>query len=87
MKNLTSEDHFNKYENIVQSNGLSNMNLFSFDKLSKAYDEDKHLNSIPLQQWDSIAMRLPIKGSLAEKVCTLKHIAIYHILKLTPKFK
>ena len=87
MTNKTTKSHYEKYEDIVQKYRLSSYRVnYSKSELLKAYNLDKYLNSIPLKNWDNTTFGLNIKGSLAEKVCTLKHIAIYHILKLKPQF-
>ena len=87
MTNLTTIEHFEKYDNLVQKYQLKNHKL-PFKVLINHYKADKHLNSIPLKKWDVATFNLPnVYGiSLAEKVCILKHIAIYHILKCKPKF-
>ena len=66
-----------------------NENSYIFEQLKKAYDNDRHLNSIDLRYWDNFG-ELYLSGyplTLSERVCFLKHIAIYDILQLKPQFK
>ncbi|MET0885979.1 MAG: hypothetical protein ABWX92_05960 [Mycetocola sp.] len=38
-------------------------NAFTIERLTRAFDEDHHLNSIPLKQWDAITTR-PVDHTL-----------------------
>lgn len=57
-------------------------------KLANAYEKDRHLNSLPLGQWDNLACALSAQflrdygdyPTLAGKVCILKESA-RHIVK------
>lgn len=84
MKNQTSKAHYKKY--YFLSKRCSPTMPVNNKRLLEAYKEDNTLSSIPLKQWDNLTPYVNIKGSLSEKVCTLKHIAIYKVLKLTPYF-
>lgn len=66
-------------------------------RLEKLFMEDKHLNNIPMYRIDSfynyINSTLRAQGllrdawhkiSLAESCCIIKHILIYHVLKVKP---
>jgi polyhydroxyalkanoate synthesis regulator phasin len=86
--NMTPEDieYAKKCEAIAQRIGIDILRELipaSSDKIRKALDRgDKHLNTIPLRKWDQAAAMIPYlpgKGlSLSEKVCALKHVAIWH---------
>ena len=60
------------------------LNAFGYEKIKKSYSEDKNLNNIPLQKWDSLGYFLNFCEefkkygdfeSLAGKVCILKNAA------------
>lgn len=50
--------HDDYYAQFVTEETLRHVNsAFSIERLSRALDEDQHLNSIPLRQWDAISFR------------------------------
>jgi hypothetical protein len=63
--------------------------------LKDCYSHDRYLNNIPLSQWD--ILDFPVKTlvqhsgggfhSLCQTVCVLKHVAVYHMLKIKPPTK
>src|SRR2546423_64659 len=70
---------------------------FKLDKLVKAYEQDVHLNNIPLQRWDALVYvidsslvrnKLAAAGdffSLAGGVCILKEAAKMAIFDVKPQ--
>jgi len=81
----TTKEHFEKYRDLAKRLGNDWSNLSSILGLNKEqmiekYLEDKYLNSIPLKQWDNLALCQNCAGSLAEKVCLVKHLTIYHFI-------
>lgn len=85
-------EHRKKYEKIAQTlgvNDLIKMVPAQRRELELAYAANKHMNTIPLDAWDrqhdtvrNMSMFAGIMSwSMADTVCTLKHVAIVHVLK------
>lgn len=78
-----SKEHYNKYEALCNKYGVkwrSPILVDSVDELKRLYDEDQHLNNIPLKRWDKLANCFLLFNkrtglSLAEVVCMQKHAA------------
>lgn len=78
-----SKEHYDKYEALCNKYGVkwtSPLLVSSVDVLKRLYDEDPHLNNIPLRLWDFLANcflshNKRAKLSLAEAVCMQKHAA------------
>ena len=62
IQNLTTKDHFGKYDVLVKTHGLTNFKI-PFKVTIKDYMENKYLNSIPLKNWDMATFYLPIKSN------------------------
>lgn len=100
LTNKTSKEHYQKYEDMVLKLGLGEYALDGIvmgrdkDYWMKKYQEDEHLNSHPLDQFDiqdawvrSIAFNSGFKSwSLCSTVCCIKHLILYKLLKLEPVF-
>ena len=79
-----SKEHYDKYEALCNKYGvkwISPSLVDSVAELKRLYDEDPHLNNIPLKRWDALAncfLRYNKRTglSLAEAVCMQKHAAI-----------
>ena len=88
-----SFEHYEKYEKMFKMKGMQYV-PFSKEEIETALKNgDEHLNTLPLIKWDMAAVhvgytRIGENGkkyfSLADQVCLLKHIAIYHIAEGTP---
>jgi hypothetical protein len=76
-------EHFRKYDDLVKKHRLQNLQIdVSAQKIKECYEEDEHLNNIPLAFWDNQAYKLVGTGLvLSERVCLLKHIAINYKMK------
>lgn len=92
MKNLTGKDHFDRFAKIAEK---QNIKVIASAISSRCGDikqyivdgDSNNLNEIDLKIWDSLALYVNGRGlSLSEQVCTLKHIALYHIAECTPIF-
>lgn len=96
MKTKTTKEHFDKYSNLVKSLGLEvyNNSFLGRDKeaMLKCFEQDRHLNNIPLRAWDLMAgllLRENIQSralSLAERVCCYKHLVIHNWLGIEPDY-
>lgn len=81
-------DHFAKYENLAQMIGVTAIMRMLRDhgitaaRVQEAYAVDRHLNSIPLGEWDGLHQILG-RGrrnwSLSQSVCLAKHVARHHL--------
>jgi hypothetical protein len=98
LTNKTTKEFYQKYEDISKLLHISYKNSqkmlgYSKEELIEKFKEDNSLNNIPLRDWDIQAIFIPnIKYngftlSLGEKVCLLKHLAIYDIIGAVPEFK
>jgi hypothetical protein len=96
--NKSTKAHYQKYSELAKVLHISyknypNMLGYPKEELIEKFKEDKNLNNIPLQKWDTQALFIPnIKYngftlSLAEKVCLLKHLAIYDIIGAVPELR
>ncbi|MFA5696391.1 MAG: hypothetical protein WC917_02995 [Bacilli bacterium] len=94
----STKAHYQKYSDMAKVLHMSYKNYQSMlgytkEELIEKFKEDKNLNNIPLPKWDIQASFIPnIKYngftlSLAEKVCLLKHLAIYDIIGAVPEFE
>lgn len=89
-----SKEHYDKYEMLCNKYGVkwrSPILVDSVDELKRLYDEDQHLNNIPLKRWDKLANCFLLNNkrtglSLAEAVCMQKHAA-RRLLERTYNFK
>ena len=70
---VTHSEYYSQFVTEATKNGV--LSAFSVDDLKKAYEEDKHFNTIPLSEWDQLAYAINRKGTLAEKVCIVKEAA------------
>jgi len=91
MTHKTSQFHYEKYKNLSKKYNkyLKGKVFGSYESVLEKYQEDKYLNNIPLERFDKIARHIfphnaPL--SLSEKVCILKHVLFYQVLKLKPNF-
>ncbi len=96
---ITTKEHFEKYAAMFKLKGdhLRDAVPFTKKEIEKALEDgDIHLNTLKLSTWDGagsqrVGWTNEIDGkkvkSLAEQVCLLKHIAIYHIANYEPIFK
>lgn len=86
----TKITHEEKYETVVNAIGLQrclNYVPVDLEKLPALYEEDEHLNNVPLHKWDmahpffrSELSRVGINlQSLAGTVCTLKAAAKMYV--------
>lgn len=87
-------EHRQKYEAKAQKLGVKALKQLvpipkgGIEALRKCYEDDKYLNNIPLVYWDSKdrSVRQLVRESgggiwsLCDTVCTLKHVAVVHIL-------
>lgn len=81
-------DHFAEYENLAQMIGVTTIMRMLNDKgitaarVQKAFAVDRHLNSIPLGEWDGLHQSLGYgrrNWSLGQSVCVAKHVARHHL--------
>jgi len=90
--------YYQKYSDIAKVLHMSYKNktlMFEYSKeeLIEKFKEDKNLNNIPLIKWDMQTLFIPnIKYngftlSLSEKVCLLKHLVTYDIIRAMPEFE
>jgi hypothetical protein len=79
------EDHREKMERLCRDYGVmwteDSVERFlgiSMERLRELYEEDPHLNNIPLKEWDALSyqMWVPFGLSLSERVSMLKHAVI-----------
>jgi len=94
----TSKEHYERFAKLLEENPLvisiakDILERYDLDNqviINKILeDEDnRYLNFIRLCTWDSWASSLYyMKWSLSEKVCLLKHAAIYWVLWFEPAF-
>lgn len=94
LKNITSKEHFEKYNAIVSGTQSVYLSAVIVGRLTKERiineltdGESNSLNTIPLPVWDGMAPNVRGKYTLAERVCALKHVAIYHVAGFEPEFK
>ena len=94
-KDLTTKEHYEKYQKIADMSGISFENLdrilgYTKSDMILKYKENRHLNNIPLNQWDILASHMRIYYdkplSLAEKVCLAKHCVVYQFIGAIPEF-
>ncbi len=92
----TTKEHFDKYNELFIAKGKPELYIpATKEEIIEALNNgDEHLNTIPLIKWDNAASCVgwtrkegdKLYSSLAEKVCLLKHYAIYKVAKFKPKF-
>jgi len=85
-----SEEHFEKFAKLKKRFGVSFKDLDAFgtkEQLQKLFDEDEHLNQIPLKKFDAYApwyqrwdMGDGTSMSLAEVTCLIKHCLITEVI-------
>lgn len=85
----TKSKHYQKYDALVQEHpevierylgdGTSYLGV-SKERWQELYQEDEHLNSYPLKNFDANYIK-GLKLTLAESVCLHKHIIRYYILE------
>lgn len=98
---ITTREHYEKYSAILMKKSLYYLKsvveqIADRATLERVFLEgDTHLNTIALVKWDMAARQYvgatpwqenKSYASLAEQVCLLKHVAIYHVINATPKF-
>lgn len=99
LQNKQALEHYLKYENAARVLDIEVLipmvlNVASEERIKQALAAgDEHLNTIPLAKWDRMVecMRLTKEQktrigfwSLSCGVCTLKHVALYHIGGMKP---
>lgn len=87
-------EHWRKYEQIAQAIGIGYLILrvpcksdeSAKEEILAAYARDPALNTISLRRWDiqdnfvrALARKVFLSWSLSDTVCTLKHVAKYHL--------
>lgn len=92
MKNYTTKEHYEKYQRMAKTAGVSlkDNNYFpTKERLLELYQEDQNLNSISLYRFDRLFNPCTpnFPRTLAENVCMYKHLLIYEVLECEPVFE
>ena len=96
MTNKTTKEHYEKYSGIAKKGGFSLAGKDEFMGRTKKewielYNEDEHLNNVPLKEWDIHFFNPWVRqngvNSLCDCVCLYKHMVKYDIIGVTPDFE
>ena len=96
----TSKEHYERFAKLLEENPSaikiakdileSSVMYWDLEKIKERIIEDeenRHLNFIRLPTWDNGTMSLfNLRWPLSEKVCLLKHAALYWVLWFEPVF-
>ena len=95
-ENKMKREHYEKYDGMAKKGGFSLSGHDAFMGRTKEewvdlYNEDEHLNNVPLKEWDmkfyNPVVRQNGVNSLCDCVCLYKHLVKRDIVGVTPEFK
>lgn len=85
MEHKTTLEHYSKYALLAKISGFKFKDTVLGRpriQMEKLFSVDPNLNNIPLHEWDRLGSSLLMgqSVSMAERVCILKHLAIFQFL-------